>query len=317
MPSKSAKQARLMRIAANNKEFADKVGIDQKIAREWYEEDKKLNAKKGIHKVSKEEEDAQILQEDMDKLTDELMTFSKSVESMIISGTAQLIAGGVTDEQVAAFKDMGDEILADSGQTLTGPETMSAVDAATDLELSLEHLRGLHQSAVRALYNAVFKAPSMESYGDEEMSLETFQQLFHMPAPEKPEIDGPVTQVAIRPQAIYDGMSADSNAVRWIEARKNLDSLRVFIRLIRSTGSLEGDEFAAAKRLLKQIMTTSNFYVDQLDYANTLDQLEVVMNTATAQVDTRIQMSWKPGMPGYGLEAIGDNGHVVTKNGSE
>lgn len=41
MPSKSEKQHRLMEAAAHNKEFADKVGIDQKVAREFVEADKK------------------------------------------------------------------------------------------------------------------------------------------------------------------------------------------------------------------------------------------------------------------------------------
>lgn len=316
MPSKSARQARLFRIAAHNKEFADKIGIDQAVAREWYEEDKKLNAAKGKSKVSKEEEDAEILQENMDDLTEELLTFSKSLESMIISGTSQLIAGGVTDAQVAAFKDLGDTLLQDSGQTLNNTVTESGVDAETDLELALEHLRGLQVGCVKALYTAAFQDASLESDGTE-MSFETFQQLFHMPAPQVPQIDGPVTEVAIRPQANYAGMGTDANAVRWIEARKNLDSLRVFMRLVRQNTAVEGDEFAAVKRLLKQIMTTSNFYVDEVDYANTLDQLEVVLNTAVAQVDTRIQMTWKPGMPGYGIESIGDFGHVEVKHGSK
>ncbi len=39
MPSKSEKQARLMRAAAHDKEFADRVGIDQETAKEWVEAD--------------------------------------------------------------------------------------------------------------------------------------------------------------------------------------------------------------------------------------------------------------------------------------
>lgn len=45
MPSKSKKQEKLMRAAAHNKEFADKVGIDQKVAREWMEADQKAKKK--------------------------------------------------------------------------------------------------------------------------------------------------------------------------------------------------------------------------------------------------------------------------------
>lgn len=40
MPSKSEKQKRLMRAAAHNKEFADRVGIPQEVAREFVEADK-------------------------------------------------------------------------------------------------------------------------------------------------------------------------------------------------------------------------------------------------------------------------------------
>lgn len=40
MPSRSKKQARFMRIAAHDAEFAKKVGIDQNVAREFYEADK-------------------------------------------------------------------------------------------------------------------------------------------------------------------------------------------------------------------------------------------------------------------------------------
>lgn len=41
MPSKSRKQARLMRAAAYNPEFARKVGIPQRVAREFVEADKR------------------------------------------------------------------------------------------------------------------------------------------------------------------------------------------------------------------------------------------------------------------------------------
>lgn len=46
MPSKSEKQARTMRAAAHDKEFADKVGIPQDVAREYVEADKKERDKK-------------------------------------------------------------------------------------------------------------------------------------------------------------------------------------------------------------------------------------------------------------------------------
>lgn len=45
-PSKSEKQKKLMRIAAHDKEFADKVGIPQEVAQELYEADKAKEKKK-------------------------------------------------------------------------------------------------------------------------------------------------------------------------------------------------------------------------------------------------------------------------------
>lgn len=41
MPSKSAKQARTMRAAAHNPAFAKKMGIPQKVAKEFAAADKK------------------------------------------------------------------------------------------------------------------------------------------------------------------------------------------------------------------------------------------------------------------------------------
>lgn len=46
MPSTSEKQKKLMTIASHNKAFADKVGIDQKVAKEFHEADKKIAANK-------------------------------------------------------------------------------------------------------------------------------------------------------------------------------------------------------------------------------------------------------------------------------
>ena len=48
MPSKSAPQARLMQIAAHNPRFAKKVGVPQKVAREYNQADKRAGyLKKG------------------------------------------------------------------------------------------------------------------------------------------------------------------------------------------------------------------------------------------------------------------------------
>ena len=47
MPSKSAKQARTMAAAAHNPSFAKKVGIPQKVAKEFNRADTKTKPKKG------------------------------------------------------------------------------------------------------------------------------------------------------------------------------------------------------------------------------------------------------------------------------
>lgn len=41
MPSKSKKQAKLMRAAAHDKDFAKKVGVPQKVAKDFAKADKK------------------------------------------------------------------------------------------------------------------------------------------------------------------------------------------------------------------------------------------------------------------------------------
>lgn len=48
MPSKSAKQARLMRAAAHNPEFASKVGVPQKVAKEFAAADKARKPRRRI-----------------------------------------------------------------------------------------------------------------------------------------------------------------------------------------------------------------------------------------------------------------------------
>lgn len=45
MPSKSAKQAKLMRAAAHDPTFAKKVGVPQKVAQEFNNADKAKGAK--------------------------------------------------------------------------------------------------------------------------------------------------------------------------------------------------------------------------------------------------------------------------------
>lgn len=45
MPSKTPKQAKLMQAAAHNKAFAKKVGVPQKVAKEFVEADKRKKRK--------------------------------------------------------------------------------------------------------------------------------------------------------------------------------------------------------------------------------------------------------------------------------
>ena len=46
MPSKTEKQRRLMQAAAHDKAFAERVGVDQEVAKEFYEADKKAEQEK-------------------------------------------------------------------------------------------------------------------------------------------------------------------------------------------------------------------------------------------------------------------------------
>ena len=46
MPSKSKKQARMMAAAAHDKAFADKIGVPQDVARDFYRADKKKRKKR-------------------------------------------------------------------------------------------------------------------------------------------------------------------------------------------------------------------------------------------------------------------------------
>jgi hypothetical protein len=47
MPSKSPKQAKMMRAAAHNPDFAKKVGVPVKVAKEYVAADKKKSKKSG------------------------------------------------------------------------------------------------------------------------------------------------------------------------------------------------------------------------------------------------------------------------------
>lgn len=47
MPSKSKSQADLMKAAAHNKEFAEKAGVPQKVAKDYVAADKKAGKSQG------------------------------------------------------------------------------------------------------------------------------------------------------------------------------------------------------------------------------------------------------------------------------
>lgn len=64
MPSVSAKQARFMRIAAHNPEFAKKIGIKPEVAKEWHEEDKKKGTADLPEEVSTEGRLKELIQVD-------------------------------------------------------------------------------------------------------------------------------------------------------------------------------------------------------------------------------------------------------------
>jgi hypothetical protein len=53
MPSKSKKQAALMAAAANNREFARRAGIPQKVAKEFHFADKKRRGSKSTWQTKK------------------------------------------------------------------------------------------------------------------------------------------------------------------------------------------------------------------------------------------------------------------------
>jgi len=54
VPSKSKAQEKTMRAAAHNKEFADKVGIPQSVAKEFEAEDKAKAKKKDYQRLYKD-----------------------------------------------------------------------------------------------------------------------------------------------------------------------------------------------------------------------------------------------------------------------
>jgi len=77
MPSKSPAQKKLMQAAAHNKEFAKKVGVPQKVAKEFVAADKK--------KITRDENDTEIIPASLDygKLTPALVKAIQELHALV------------------------------------------------------------------------------------------------------------------------------------------------------------------------------------------------------------------------------------------
>ena len=94
--------------------------------------------------------------------------------------------------------------------------------------------------------------------------------------------------------------TSDANAIRWIEIRRNLDALQ----LMRKTVSEDESSIRAYKRLVRHQLTSAGFYLDQIDYAQSMADVDKVVHEAVQWADAKVMELWKPGMPGYGIESI-------------
>lgn len=94
--------------------------------------------------------------------------------------------------------------------------------------------------------------------------------------------------------------TSDANAIRWIEIRRNLDALQ----LMRKTVKEDESSIKAYKRLVRHQLTSAGFYLDQIDYAQSMADVDKVVHEAVQWADAKVMELWKPGMPGYGIEGI-------------
>lgn len=86
-----------------------------------------------------------------------------TLESLKIQGVGLLSRGDVTEEELGAFKDLGETLLSGSEHTLLSVEDVSGVDATTDLELSLESLdQIIGKLSSDAMYSAEALSPEKE-----------------------------------------------------------------------------------------------------------------------------------------------------------
>jgi len=304
MPSVSEKQRRFFAMAHKDPAFAKKAGIDPKVAKEFYEADEALTEEER-EKIYKEHAKKKL--EEMGESASaesfmELCEFRTALESLMRTGQTLLQIPSLEDSAVSDYKEIANQVLAPAGLTVDIPGTISGVDPNTDLEVTLEAI--YHYSLMTE--DAIHRAVGLEA--KHKAALENFQTMFGDPFKESakmPAVSG-TSAVTLNPFTRDLSQYPDANAIRWIEARKNLDSLAILLNGIPNipTGKLSGDEFNAVKRLVKATMCNIGFYVDEVDYATDITSLSEVLGRAIQIVTAKMQASWKPGMPGYGIESL-------------
>lgn len=94
MPSKSEKQAKMMAVACNNKEFANKVHIDQKVACDFHKADKKVG------KYFKEQE-----MDKIDTITMDIPLFIRMLEFAREDAKTDMDLHTVTGKAIELSKD--------------------------------------------------------------------------------------------------------------------------------------------------------------------------------------------------------------------
>lgn len=78
-----------------------------------------------------------------------------TLESLKVQGMGILSRGNVTEEELGAFKDLGETLLSGTDHSLLSVEDISGVDSTIDLELSLESLNKIiSELSVESVYTA-------------------------------------------------------------------------------------------------------------------------------------------------------------------
>lgn len=94
----------------------------------------------------------------------------------------------------------------------------------------------------------------------------------------------------------------ESNAIRWIESHKTVDALLTIWDMLSVEKSNDEKSYLALKRLVRNAMLSIGYYLDNLEYANTYDDLKKILDQLLADLTQRVNQSWSPGMPGYGIQ---------------